>query len=101
MVHAIVDHNFLDIHKQHDLVFHNINKDCLYVNVVFPALWRAWILFYQSAWGRSLVRLLNARLTLQVENFFLLLMVHGSFVLLMVVLDAFLVDIQRTCYDTK
>ncbi len=47
------------------------------------------------------MRLLNARLTLQVENFFLLSMVHGSFVLLMVVLDAFLANIQRTCYDTK
>jgi hypothetical protein len=24
---------FLDIHEQHDLVFHNINKDCVYIVV--------------------------------------------------------------------
>jgi hypothetical protein len=30
-----VDFSSLDIHKQHDLVFHNINKDCLYVVITF------------------------------------------------------------------
>jgi hypothetical protein len=29
-----VVHASLDIHKQHDLVFHNINKDCLYIDIV-------------------------------------------------------------------
>jgi hypothetical protein len=30
-----VDFVSLDIHKQHDLVLHNINKDCLYVVILF------------------------------------------------------------------
>ncbi len=29
-----VVHVSLDIHEQHDLVFHNTNKDYLYVNIV-------------------------------------------------------------------
>ncbi len=33
-----VDHVSLDICEQHDLVFHNINKDFLYVNVVFYSM---------------------------------------------------------------
>jgi hypothetical protein len=49
MVHDVVDHDFFDIHKQHDLVLRDINKDYMYVDVVFPTLWGAWILFYQSA----------------------------------------------------
>jgi hypothetical protein len=33
MVHVV--HVFLDTHEQHDMVFHNINKDYLYVDVVY------------------------------------------------------------------
>jgi hypothetical protein len=44
-----VDHVSLDIHKQHDLILHNTNKYCLYVNVVYPLPWWAWIVSYQSA----------------------------------------------------
>ncbi len=36
-----VDHVYLDICKQHDLVFHNTNEDCLYVDIVFPVPWKA------------------------------------------------------------
>ncbi len=28
----------LDFHKQHDLIIHNANKDCLYVDIVFFTL---------------------------------------------------------------
>jgi hypothetical protein len=31
-------HIFLNIHEQHDLVFHNTNKNCLHVNVVYLVL---------------------------------------------------------------
>jgi hypothetical protein len=34
-----VDHASLNIHNQHDMVFHNSNKYCLYVNVDFFVLW--------------------------------------------------------------
>jgi hypothetical protein len=34
-----VDHIFLNIHNQHDLVFHITNKDCLYVDVDLLFLW--------------------------------------------------------------
>ncbi len=44
-----VDLISLNIHKQHDLVLHNINKDCLYVIVASLVQWRAWILYYQFA----------------------------------------------------
>jgi hypothetical protein len=35
-----VDHASSNIHNQHDLVIHNTNKDCLYVDVDFLALWK-------------------------------------------------------------
>ncbi len=79
---------FSYIDEQHDMVLHNTNKDCLYVNITSFVPWKAWILFYQFAWGCLLVRLLKAGLTLHVQNFFLLLMwVHG----------AFFVNVQRAC----
>jgi len=90
MLHVV--HIFLDIHKQHDLVFHNTNKDYLYIGVVSLAPWKAWILFYQFAQGHLLVRLLKAKLALHVGNSFVLsIWVHG----------AFLVDVLRTCYHIE
>jgi hypothetical protein len=86
-----VVHIFLDICEQHDLVFHNTNKDYLYVNVS-PTLWRAWILYYQSTWGSLLAKLPKVGLTLEGKN---------SFVLSMFIRDAFLVDIQKTCCHTE
>jgi len=88
---------FSYIDKQHDVVLHNTNKDCLYVKITSPVPWRAWILFYQFAWGCLLARLLKARLTLHVKNSFVLLVVQFFFLLLMWVHGAFFVNVQRTC----
>jgi len=61
----------------------------------------AWILFYQSTWGRLLARFPKGELTLQVKNSFLLLMMQNSFVLLMWVHGASFVDIQRVYYHIE
>jgi hypothetical protein len=98
MLHVV--HFSLDIHKQYDMVLHNINKDYLYVDVVFLALWRAWILSYQFAWGRPLARLLKARLAFPMENSFMLSVLQNSFVLSMWVHGDSLVDIQKTYCHT-
>jgi hypothetical protein len=54
-------------------------------------------LSYQSAWGRPLVRLPKVGLALQMENSFMLLVVQNSFVLLMWVHGAFIINVQKTC----
>ncbi len=99
MLHVV--YIFLDTHEQHDLVLHNTNKDYLYVSIVSFVSWKAWILFYQFAWGHLLAKLLKARLTLQVKNSFVLLVVQNSFVLSMWVHGTFLINIQRTYCHTE
>jgi hypothetical protein len=87
-----VDHASFDICEQHDLVFHNINKDFLYVNVVFLVPWKVWILFYQFAWGYPLVRLPKAKSTLWVKN---------SFALSVLIHDVPFVDVCKVCYHIE
>jgi hypothetical protein len=91
VLHA--DHVSLEICKQHDLVFQNVNKvvSTLTSFLLFHEGLKS--LFYQSAWGRPFGEVAKARLTLQVENFFVLLVVQNKFVLSMLVHDASLVDV--------
>jgi len=55
-----VDLIFLDIHKQHDLIFHNINKDGLRVVATFFVQWGDWISFHQFAWDHHLLLIEHA-----------------------------------------
>jgi hypothetical protein len=58
-------------------------------------------LFYRFAWGHPLVKLPKVGLALEVENSFVLLVVQNSFVLSMLIHDASLVNIQKTCCHTE
>jgi len=51
--------------------------------------------------GSSFGEVAKARVALQVENYFVLLMVQNSFVLLTWIHGAFLVDIQKAYCHTK
>ncbi len=56
---------------------------------------------YQFKWGHPLVKLSKVGLALQVKNSFVLSMVENSFVLLMWVPGAFLVNVQKVYCRTK
>jgi hypothetical protein len=51
--------------------------------------------------GCPLVRLLRVVLALQVQSSFVLMVVHNSFVLLMLVHNTSFVDVQKACCHTE